>query len=377
MVSIMVRDLQSRKNRQPQKVWLVALTSLLMVSATFQTAFQPVAIASPLPDQAITAQLSSSQSLTQKLPRQVARRVRQDLAQRFDLAQRDLKVISSSRETWSDSCLGLAAPNERCAMATVEGWRIALTNGQQNWVYRTDLSAQVIKLETADRSELPPQVVEQLFAAIARQANVPANTLKVVESQPKTWDGCMGIFEPGRACTQIAIAGYRVIVAGDRQSWVYHINQDGSRIVQNATASGSGISITTSFIPDESQIPVPTEDIVFRTTVSGGLAGETTETVLTTAGMLYRKSTIMHHAASEPTLIKRLSQPELQRFQQLLQQQKFPNLNGMSYLTSAALADYPTTIVQAMGSTVAYIDLEQEQLPQSLQTVIQAWNQLQ
>ena len=372
MVSIMVRDLQSRINRQPQKVWLVALTSLLMVSATFQTAFQPVAIASPLPDQAITAQLSSSQSLTQKLPRQVARRVRQDLAQRFDLAQRDLKVISSSRETWSDSCLGLAAPNERCAMATVEGWRIKLTNGQQNWVYRTDLSAQVIKLETADRSELPPQVVEQLFAAIARQANVPANTLKVVESQPKTWDGCMGIFEPGQACTQIAIAGYRVIVSSDRQSWVYHINQDGSRIVQNATASGSGISITTSFIPDESQIPAPTEEIVFRITVSGGLAGETTETVLTTAGMLYRKSTVMHHAAPEPTLIKRLSQPELQRFQQLLQQQKFPNLNGMSYLTSAALADYPTTVVQAMGSTVAYIDLEQEQLPQSLQTVIQA-----
>ena len=58
MVSIMVRDLQSRINRQPQKVWLVALTSLLMVSATFQTAFQPVAIAaSPLTDQAITAQL--------------------------------------------------------------------------------------------------------------------------------------------------------------------------------------------------------------------------------------------------------------------------------------------------------------------------------
>jgi hypothetical protein len=48
----------------------------------------------------------------------------------------------------------------------------------------------------------------------------------------------------------------------------------------------------------------------------------------------------------------------------------------MSYLTSDVLADYPTTVVQAMGSTVAYIDLEQDALPQSLQTVIQAWNQL-
>jgi hypothetical protein len=75
-------------------------------------------------------------------------------------------------------------------------------------------------------------------------------------------------------------------------------------------------------------------------------------------------------------MTKRLSQQQLQQFEQVLQQQQFPNLNGMRYLTSAALADYPTTVVQAMGSTVAYIDLEQDSLPQSLQTIIRAWNQL-
>jgi hypothetical protein len=188
----------------------------------------------------------------------------------------------------------------------------------------------------------------------------------------------MGIFEPGRACTKIAISGYRVIVMGDRQSWVYHVDQDGSRIVQNATASGSGISITPSFMPSDAQPPTPAEDIVFQMSVSGGLRGDTTETVLTSEGVLYRRSTGMSASAtSEPTVIKRLSKPQLQQFQQLLQQQKFLNLNGMRYLTSAALADYPTTVLQAMGSTVAYIDLEQNQLPQPLQTVIEAWNQLQ
>ncbi|HEY9626331.1 MAG TPA: hypothetical protein V6C84_03440 [Coleofasciculaceae cyanobacterium] len=374
----MIRNSQPQRIRQTQKAWSIALTSFVLFGAVCQTLAQPMAIANTLTERPITAQLNESPSSANELPQRVARRVRRDLAQRFNLAQRDLRVMNFSRETWSDSCLGLAAPNERCAMATVEGWRVEVTNGQQDWVYRTDLRARVIKLETGDGSELPPQAVDQLFEAIARQANVPANTLKVVASQARTWDGCMGIFAPGQACTKIAIAGYRVIVMGEQQSWVYHISQDGSRVVQNETASGSGISITPSFASLETQTPLPTGDVVFQMTVSGGLRGDTTETVLTSEGILYRRGTSMSASAiSEPTIIKRLSPSELQQFQQILDQQKFPNLDGMRYLTSAALADYPTTVLQTASSTVAYIDLEQDQLPQSLQAVIQAWEQLQ
>lgn len=373
----MIRDLQFQRIRQPQQLWSIALSSLVLFAAIGSTVSQSAAIAASPADRALLAQLNQPRPATTRLPQRVARLVRQDLAQRFNLALRDLKVVRYSRETWPDSCLGLAAPNQRCAMATVEGWRIELTDGQKNWVYRTDLRAQVIKLETEDSATLPPQVVDQLFETIAREANVPANTLKVIESQPRTWDGCMGIFEPGRMCTRIAIPGYRVIVMGDRQSWVYHVNQDGSRIAQNVTASGSGIAITPSFMPTDAQPPMPTEDIVFQMTVSGGLRGGTTETVLTSDGILYRRSTSMQASVnSAPTIIKRLSPRQLQQFQQQLQQQKFPNLNGMRYLTSAALADYPTTILQTPGSTVAYIDLEQDNLPQSLQAVIQAWNRL-
>lgn len=373
----MVRHLQSLLNRQPQTAWSLALLSLVLCSAAFSTGAQTVAMASTPTGRVIPTQVSQPNSSTTRLPQQVSRRVRRDLAQRFQLAQRDLKVVRFSRETWPDSCLGLAAPNQRCAMATVEGWRIELTNGQQNWVYRTDLTAKVIKLETQDTASLPPQLVDRLFETIAREAKVPANTLKVIESQPKTWDGCMGIFAPGRMCTRIGISGYRVIVMGDRQSWIYHLSQDGSRIVQNPTASGSGIQITPSFLPAEAQPPTPTRDIVFQMTVSGGLRGDTTETILTTDGTLYRRSTSMQASVnSAPTLIKRLSQQQVQQFQQLLLQQRMPNLDGMRYLTSAALADYPTTVVQAMGSTVAYIDLEQDNLPKSLQTILQAWKRL-
>lgn len=372
----MVRTVQFQNYAPIRQGGLIALTSFILFATACQLGLQTSASGATLPHRFTVAQLKPAPSTT-RLPQRVALAVKRDLAQRLNLPERRLKIVRSSRETWSDSCLGLAAPNERCAMAIVQGWRIEVTDGQQTWAYRTDLRAQVIKLETRDAAELPPQVVDLLFAAIARQEKVPANTLKVIESQPKTWDGCMGIFVPGRMCTRIAIAGYRVIVMGDRQSWVYHVSQDGSRIAQNLTASGSSGQITPSFFPIESQPTSPTTDIVFKMTVSGSMDGSVTETVLTTDGILYRNSTSMQSSVnSAPTILKRLSQAQLQQFQQQLQQQQFPNLDGIRYLTPAAFADYPTTVFQAMGSTVAYTDLEQSSLPPSLQAVIKAWQQL-
>ncbi|MBD2463149.1 hypothetical protein H6G89_19110 [Oscillatoria sp. FACHB-1407] len=370
----MIRHFQSKSVSQSQ-IWSIALLSLVMAGAV-PTATQMGAMASTPNQSVMSTQVSQSPS-NSRLPQRVVRQIRRDFTQRFQLSARNLRVVDFSRETWSDSCLGLAAPNERCATATVEGWRVEVTNGQQNWVFRTDLNAQVIRLETEDTASLPPQLVDRLFETIARQANVPANTLRVIESQPKTWDGCMGIFEPGQVCQMIALSGYRVIVMGDRQSWVYHMNQDGSTIVQNTTASGSGSEITPSFIPDQGEPSMPSEDVIFQMTIAGGLRGSKTETILTSNGTLYRRVTEMRTSGEpETTVIKRLSQRQLQQFQQVLEQQKFPNLNGMRYLTSAALADYPTTVVQGMGSTVAYIDLEQDNLPQSLQRVIEAWSRL-
>ncbi|MGC1524544.1 MAG: hypothetical protein WA783_00700 [Phormidesmis sp.] len=45
----------------------------------------------------------------------------------------------------------------------------------------------------------------------------------------------------------------------------------------------------------------------------------------------------------------------------------------MRYLTSAALADYPMTLLAAPDTQVSYIGLEEESLPDSLQNVIEAW----
>ncbi|NEP54808.1 MAG: hypothetical protein F6K65_40900 [Moorea sp. SIO3C2] len=57
-----------------------------------------------------------------------------------DLAQpkENLAIDSITAQTWSDGCLGLAARDEFCSMALVEGWQIGLKVGDTMTVYRSN-----------------------------------------------------------------------------------------------------------------------------------------------------------------------------------------------------------------------------------------------
>lgn len=353
------------------------LCSIALLSSVLVGGLPTMAIASLPTSQIQLAQRSPRQPSTSRLPRSIANKVRLELARQLNLNPRSLIVVNASRETWPDSCLGLGGANEVCLMLMVQGWRIELTNGQQNWVVRTDLFADVIRPESLNPNQLTPQAANRLLRAVARDAKVPFSTLKIIEAQQQIWNGCMGIYVPNQMCTMIAMPGYRVIVMGQRQSWIYHVNQDASIAVQNSTASGAGSLIYPAFYPAEAEAPTLPQNIVFKMSVSGGLAGFTTDTVLTADGTIYRQTTGGRSPnANQRTVLKRISAQEVQRFRRLLEQQRFPNVNGISYLTEAALADYPITSIQAMNSSVAYVDLEVQRLPQSLRAVINAWSRL-
>jgi hypothetical protein len=59
-----------------------------------------------------------------------------------------------------------------------------------------------------------------------------------------------------------------------------------------------------------------------------------------------------------------------------LADRQFPNLNGLRYLTSAALADHPTTTYQSQAAATQFIDLEKQSLPKSLRETILGWDYL-
>jgi virulence-associated protein VapD len=66
----------------------------------------------------------------------------------------------------------------------------------------------------------------------------------------------------------------------------------------------------------------------------------------------------------------------LNAFKKVLENRQFPNLNGLTYLTNAALADYPTTTYQSQSAATQFIDLEKPSLPKSLRESISSWESL-
>lgn len=58
-----------------------------------------------------------------------------------------LRVIDAQPQTWSDHCLGLGESGVSCIQTPVSGWQIAVASEQQRWIYRTNKSGSIIKLE--------------------------------------------------------------------------------------------------------------------------------------------------------------------------------------------------------------------------------------
>lgn len=310
----------------------------------------------------------------------VIQSIRQTVKQQFGVAQ--ITVLSAIEQNWPDGCLGLSKAGEVCTMAIVTGWRIEVSDKLQTWFYRTDRTGKTLRLENPDRSILSQSVASKLIQQVAKENNIQAGKLRITEVRAKTYDGCLSIYRPNRACTEIAIKGWQVIivpigfanVTSPDRTYVYHLSQNADRIAQNATASGAKQKINVSFGTFGEIAPLAATEI-FRSSTSGDFTGRMISTVLTQDGKVtrYQSSPTARFA---PVVIKTLSVDRLNAFKKTLANQQFPNLNGLSYLTSAAVADYPTTTFQSQVAATQFIDLEKQSLPKSLRESIASWESL-
>jgi hypothetical protein len=82
-----------------------------------------------------------------QLPATVAAAIRRELSRSTGIQADKLKVTESSRQSWSDTCLGLGKANEICGLMIVEGWRVVVSDGRQTWVYRTNARGNSWRLE--------------------------------------------------------------------------------------------------------------------------------------------------------------------------------------------------------------------------------------
>ncbi|WP_013324365.1 hypothetical protein [Gloeothece verrucosa] len=120
---------------------IVVLVSLLCLG----TNSAAIAVTVRFPD--TESAMIIAQQGDSKIPPVVVNSVRQDLARRTNIATDKLKLKSATRQTWPNGCLGLAASDEICTQALVEGWRVVMSYKNQTWVYRTDSQGRVIRME--------------------------------------------------------------------------------------------------------------------------------------------------------------------------------------------------------------------------------------
>ncbi len=318
----------------------------------------------------------------------VVQSIRQAVKKQFGVAQ--MAVVSATEQNWPDGCLGLPKAEEICTMAVVAGWRVEVSDKLQTWYYRTDRTGKTIRLENPERSVLPQPVASKLIQQVAKDTNIQVGKLRISEAKARTYDGCLGIYRPDRVCTKIAISGWQTIVTSpvgeaysrnetlrernDNRTYIYHLSQNADRIAQNATASGANRKINVSFETFGTIAPLAATE-VFSSSTSGDLSGRMSRIVLTEDGKItsYRSSPTARFA---PVVIKTLSVDRLNAFKQTLDSRQFPNLNGLTYLTSAAFADYPTTTYRSQSAATQFIDLEKQSLPKSLQQSIASWTSL-
>jgi formaldehyde-activating enzyme involved in methanogenesis len=381
-----VKDMPSdRFQHSTSRLWLTVVCASLTLCSALAKPIGAIIASTP----------TNRPSLANQAPTPaVIQSIRQAVKKQFGVAQ--VAVVSATEQNWPDGCLGLPKADEVCTMAVVTGWRVEVSDKLQTWFYRTDLTGKAIRLENPQRSMLPQPVASKLIQQVARETNTPSGKLRIAEVRAKTYDGCLGIYHPDRACTKIAIKGWQSIIVpigfsslrdAPRTSrfananitspdltYVYHLSQNAEQIVQNATASGAKRKINVSFETFGTIAPLTATEI-FSSSTSGDLTGRMSRIVLTPDGKItrYQSSPTARFA---PVVIKTLSIDRLNAFKKTLADRQFPNFNGLTYLTSAALADYPTTTYQSQSTATQFIDLEKQSLPKSLRESIASWESL-
>jgi hypothetical protein len=120
------------------------------------------------------------------LPGNIAQSVLADATRRSALNPRSLNITTADRRNWSDSCLGLGAL-DLCTEVIVPGWQVVIESNLQRWVYRTDLTGNLIRLDLAASrvvgrliqaptqipvGELPPPLAEGISFRLVSQGGL-------------------------------------------------------------------------------------------------------------------------------------------------------------------------------------------------------------
>jgi hypothetical protein len=204
----------------------------------------------------------------------------------------------------------------------------------------------------------PESIKAAVLQAVAAETRLQPDQFVLAQATPKIWsDGCLGLGPPAQMCTAVLVRGWEVRVMHRRQEWVYRTNSSGQAVQLDPAGSRLGQIIAP---PAD---PIPTDQ---RPSALGKKA------IFREDGRLVQKG----GSAAAEQVLRTLSKKEVKAFKKRLEKLHFGQFDGLRYPAPKGAADYFTETFANGQTTVQYADLNLEELPQDLQSAIQAWRSL-
>ncbi|MBD2608909.1 hypothetical protein H6G81_31425 [Scytonema hofmannii FACHB-248] len=379
------------------------------------------------------ASAQTSQGNEAKLPFFVKHAVFQAASRRLNLPISQLNIVQVKQRTWNNGCLNLPGADEGCTQAIVNGWKVVVGAVDHTLVYHTNASGSALRLnekksEIADNgitpitiptSELPPALNSNVIfrqissggflgrtdetvllndGRIIRYEKGNANDLKaqVWQISPQQLKEFQ-LFLEKQKLSEFENLSYPA-VKGSADYITYTITTSDGTIQYNDVSRNNlpkdlqtvvkawndirNIAIANQ-IPDEIKpLPIPVSElppqldrnVVFRQISSGGFIGRTYETILLGDGRLIQYR--IGDANDSERRVWRVSKQKVREFEQLLKDHRFRELENLSYPPTKGSADYITYTLTSDDTTVRYNDVSENSLPNNLQAVVKAWNQI-
>ena len=310
------------------------------------------------------------------LPSSVTRRVLRKASRVSGLPRKSWKIVKSQPQQWERKC----EERQSCKPVKISGWKVVVANNTEELVFLSDRRGNLIQLANRSNgisrsnlpgSNLPENIAEKILAQASQDSRLPISRLRVVEAKPQQWaDSCLEINPNNPACNPEKVKGWRVTVSDGQNQWVYRVGEVVKiKLDPDYKSITNRRSIKSALIPSN-QLPPPIQPgVIFRQIVSGGFAGRTEEIILLNDGRLIRSG----HSQDK---VVRISSQQVRAFQQLLENNSFAGWKNQSFPAPRGAADYLTYTLTSRDATVQYNQLSENVLPQNLQVVVKAWNDL-
>lgn len=131
--------------------WFKLIRKITLISTLCFLVFFTISCSNNPPNEpqvdAIETPSPPTTSSTDTLPPTVQSAVLSDATKRVSKPVAALRITQTQKENWGDSCLGLAESGTLCATVIVPGWKVVVSDGQRELVYRTDEKGKQVKLE--------------------------------------------------------------------------------------------------------------------------------------------------------------------------------------------------------------------------------------